>query len=67
MSVENNQNNTSNIINEPSFSMSAWVKEWVSLIIQILKNNFKIILLATLVGGVLGITYSFLKKAQMNA
>ena len=41
MSVENNQNNTSNIINEPSFSMSAWIKEWVSVIIQILKNNFK--------------------------
>ncbi len=67
MSVENNQNNTSNIINEPSFSMSAWVKEWVSLIIQILKNNFKIILLATLVGGVLGITYSFLKSPRYIA
>ena len=61
MSVENNATSKSNIIIEPNFSMNAWVLEWMNVIKQILKNHFKIILLATIVGGVIGITYSFLK------
>ena len=67
MSVENNATSKSNIIIEPNFSMSAWVLEWMNVIKQILKNHFKIILLATIVGGVIGITYSFLKSPRYTA
>lgn len=67
MSVENNATSKSNIIIEPNFSMNAWVLEWMNVIKQILKNHFKIILLATIVGGVIGITYSFLKSPRYTA
>lgn len=67
MSVENNPSIHSHIVIEPSFSMSAWILEWVNSIKQILTHHFKIILLVMLMGGLLGITYSFLKSPRYIA
>lgn len=67
MSVENNSNNKSNTIIEPNFSISNWAIEWINSIKKILILHFKVILLVTLIGSLLGITYSFLKSPRYIA
>ena len=67
MSVVNNKENNSPITIEPTFSFSHWMNEWIQTIKQIIQNRLKVILLITIVGASLGVTYSYLKAPKYIA
>ena len=67
MSVENKQPNHSQIIIEPNFSMKQWIMEWLELLKTTLFSHFKIILLVTLMGSLIGIAYSYIKSPRYIA
>ena len=67
MSVENKQPNHSQIIIEPNFSMKQWIMEWLELLKTNLFSHFKIILLVTLLGSLIGIAYSYIKSPKYIA
>ena len=67
MSVENKQPNHSQVIIEPNFSMKQWIMEWLELLKTTLFSHFKIILLVTLLGSLIGIAYSYIKSPKYIA
>ena len=67
MSIENKQPSPSQMIIEPNFSIKQWMMEWFDLIKFALLNHLKIVLLATLMGSILGIAYSYIKSPKFIA
>ena len=55
------------IIIEPNFSMKQWIMEWLELIKTTLFSHFKIVLLVTLLGSLIGIAYSYIKSPKYIA
>ena len=67
MSIENKQTSDSPIIIEPNFSMKQWIMEWFDLIKSTLLLHLKVVLLATLLGSILGVAYSYIKSPKFIA
>ena len=67
MSVENKQPSESQVIIEPNFSMKQWIMEWLELLKTTLFHYYKIVLLVTLLGSIIGIAYGYIKSPRYIA
>ena len=63
----NAPNDTSNYPYEQPFSFASWLNGWVVKIKKAISANFKLVLLAVLIGAALGLAYSIFKPVRYNA
>jgi hypothetical protein len=63
----NAPNDMSNYPYEQPFSFASWLNGWVVKIKKAISANFKLVLLAVLIGAALGLAYSIFKPVRYNA
>ena len=63
----NAPNDTSNYPYEQPFSFASWLNGWIVKIKKAISANFKLVLLAVLIGAALGLAYSIFKPVRYNA
>jgi Chain length determinant protein len=63
----NAPNDTSNYPYEQPFSFASWLNGWVVKIKKAISANFKLVLLAVLIGAALGLAYSIFKPVRYKA
>ena len=64
--MPDNKENSDNTF-EPSFSITNWLRETVNQIMDIIRKNFKLLLVVCLLGGLVGIVYSFVVKVRYQS
>ena len=52
---------------EPEFSITNWLSNKAAEVIGLLKKQFKLLILAALVGGGLGLGYNWIKSVRYTA